>query len=95
MVGLLASATVGTTAYARSNVDFQVNIGPPAPIVEVVPDPRPGYVWAPGYWNWNGSHHVWAKGHWIRERHGYAWNPDHWEQHGDRWQLHRGYWNHG
>jgi WXXGXW repeat (2 copies) len=95
LIGLLAASVVGTPAFARTNVDLSINIGPPPAIVEVVPDPRPGYVWAPGYWHWNGHQHAWAKGHWIRERHGYVWMPDQWEQRGDRWYYRRGYWNRG
>ena len=63
-VALLAATVVSTPAIARSEI--YVNIGPPPPVVEVVPAPRPGYVWAPGYWGWNGHKHVWAKGHWKR-----------------------------
>ena len=47
---------------------------------EVVPAPRAGYVWAPGYWNWHSNRHVWAKGHWERERVGYYYHPHRWSQ---------------
>ena len=33
---------------------------PPAPVYEVVPAPRAGYVWAPGYYRWDGDRHVWT-----------------------------------
>ena len=95
LIGMLATTLASTPAIARTNVDVDINIGPPPPIVEVVPEPRMGYTWAPGYWQWNGHRHAWAKGHWIRERHGQVWVPDQWEQHGDRWHYRRGYWNRG
>jgi hypothetical protein len=47
LIGLLAACIVGTPALAKTNVDLSINIGPPPPVVEVVPDPRPGYVWRP------------------------------------------------
>ena len=94
-IGLLATCIVGTPALAKTNADLSINIGPPPAVAEVVPDPRPGYVWAPGYWHWNGNKHTWAKGHWIRERHGYVWTPDQCEQRGDRWYYRRGSWNRG
>ena len=40
MAGLLATSVASTAALARSNVEFELNIGPPPPIVEVVPAPR-------------------------------------------------------
>ena len=95
MAGFLAASVASTAAVARSNVEFELNIGPPPPIVEVVPAPRAGYVWAPGYWHWNGERHVWAKGHWLHERHGYVWNEDRWDHDGDRWHFRRGYWSRG
>jgi len=50
-MSLLAVATAAPTmASARSNVDVSIAIGPPPVIVEEVPPPRVGYVWAPGYW---------------------------------------------
>ena len=32
----------------------------PAPVYEVTPGPRAGYVWIPGHWN-RGA---WVRGHW-------------------------------
>src|ERR1700683_827744 len=76
---VIASAAVG--------VDITV-----APQVEVVPEPRAGFVWAPGYWEWRGGTHVWIPGRWLGERHGYHWVPDRWEQRGDHWHPWRGTW---
>ena len=84
---LLVASVVSTPAMARSSVDVDINIGPPPPRVEVVPAPRQGYAWAPGYWRWNGQRHAWANGHWEREHHGRAW-----VQRGNRWYLERGHW---
>ena len=55
--------------------EIVVQIAPPAARVEVVPAPRTGYVWAPGYWGWRNNKHYWVNGHYIRERHGYHWVP--------------------
>jgi len=70
---LLLGAMLGTTVLAASAPSFaaiEVNIAPPAPRHEVVPAARPGYEWAPGYWNWNGHRYVWVDGHFVRERTG-------------------------
>jgi len=72
----------------------EVAVRPPEPRVVVVPAPRRGYVWAPGYWRWNGRNHVWVDGRWMRERRGYHWEPAHWEEHRGRWSFEEGHWEH-
>ena len=59
---------------------------------EVVPPPRPGYVWAPGYWNWSGQRYIWIRGSWYRNRPGYVYYHPRWDRDGDRWRMRRGYW---
>jgi hypothetical protein len=87
----LSAAIVSLPSTAKTYVD--ITIAPPPPRVEVVPAPRVGYVWAPGYWRWNGHKHVWANGVWVRERHGWHWEPDAWVQAPNgRWHLSRGHW---
>ena len=56
---------------------------PPAPQVEVIPvAPGPYYVWAPGYWSWNGGW-VWVGGRYMsRPRPGAVWAAGHWGRHG-------------
>jgi hypothetical protein len=65
----------------------------PPPREEVVPAPRHGYVWAPGYWDWRGHRHVWVKGHWERERRGMYWHPSRWVERDGRWVFERGRWD--
>src|SRR5262245_11589617 len=77
---------------AGADVDIYVNVEPPAPRVEVIPAPRTGYVWAPGYWAYRDREHVWVTGHWVRARTGYQWNADRWERFGDRWIYRPGHW---
>ncbi len=88
---IAGSALVAPLA-AQAGVGIDVQIAPPEPRVEVVPEPRPGYVWAPGYWEWRGGHHVWIGGRWVGERVGYHWAPDRWERQGDHWHHWRGHW---
>jgi hypothetical protein len=76
--------------YGYAGVD--VAIAPPPPAVVEVPAPRVGFVWAPGYWGWNGHQHVWREGRWLHERSGQHWQADHWEQRGNRWHYSRGHW---
>jgi len=89
---LALGATTVLPVSAEAAVNIDVRIAPPAPRIVVVPAPRPGYVWAPGYWRYRGHRHVWVDGYWIRERPGYRWEPDHWEAVGPAYRFHRGHW---
>ena len=55
--GILLTAILAASQMAFAQVSFNVQIRPPAPIVEPLPNLQPGYVWAPGYWAWHGG--VW------------------------------------
>lgn len=89
---LLAASVFAAPAYAQIN--FNISIAPPAPQYEVVPTVQQGYVWAPGYWGWNGDRHIWVRGRTIVQRDGYRWAPDRWEQ-GDRGYFRTvGHWEH-
>jgi hypothetical protein len=90
VLGLAASAAP-LTSNARVYLD--IDIAPPPPPVEVIPAPRVGYVWAPGYYSYTGHRHVWARGHWIREHHGHHWVADRWEDRDGRWHRERGHWD--
>jgi len=88
---LAATASIAP-AVSSAAVNIDIDVAPPAPRVEVVPEPRHGYVWAPGYWAWRGRQHVWVEGHWIRERRGYHWVPDRWVGDGPHYHYVRGHW---
>jgi hypothetical protein len=68
---------------------------PPPPRQEVVPAPRRGHEWAPGFWAWRGGRHVWVSGHWVRERRGSHWVPDRWVQRHGHWEMVAGHWERG
>ena len=89
--GLLLGS-LAAPAFARVDVAVVIGVPPPAPILEVVPVARPGYVWVPGYWAWHRDRHIWIRGHWVVARPGQIWVPDRWVQAGPHWQLHRGRW---
>ena len=95
MLAAAAAASITTLATTAQAADVFVRVAPPAPRTEVVPAARPGYLWTPGYWNWNGRRYVWANGTWARERRGYVYSQPTWVQDGDRWRLRRGAWGRG
>ena len=101
MLCVLALAAVGAAALlpaqamAQIGVNIIIGTPPPPPRYERVPPPRVGYLWAPGYWNWDGRRHVWAGGHWERARNGYRYDRPQWQHGRNGWELHRGGWQHG
>lgn len=90
-----AIAATSATKPVRADTDVYLNFGPPAVRYEAVPVARPGYVWAPGFWNWNGHRHVWVRGHWVRERPGYVYYAPRWYNDGGRWRFERERWDRG
>lgn len=76
---------------AAAQLNIYVDLAPPAPEQEVMPGPRPGYVWAPGHWDWNGRQYLWKAGRWEQSRAGYRFVPERWERFTDngreRWRF--------
>jgi hypothetical protein len=90
LAGVMA-ATMSSIAVPAAAAVY-VQVAPPAPRAEVVPEPRRGYSWAPGYWDWRGKRHVWVAGHWVRERRGYAYAEPRWVERDGRWYMERRGW---
>lgn len=88
-----AAATYAPPASAQVYVTTRVGIAPPPVRYERRPPPRAGYVWAPGYWRWNGRGHVWAGGYWVRGRPGHVYRPAYWNHGRDGWRFRNGYWS--
>jgi WXXGXW repeat (2 copies) len=89
-----AAMLIGSVAPASAAVvGVDIEVAPPAPRVVAVPPPRPGYVWAPGYYRWDGHRHVWVDGRFIRERRGFHWVPEHWAEHHRRYHFEPGHWD--
>lgn len=76
----------------REYVEVVAPQPPPERIIEEEPMGRPGYIWARGYWHWDGRRYVAVRGHWEPVRAGYRYVHPHWEQRGDGWHWHVGAW---
>ena len=73
--------------------EIVIGLQPPGDVVEQVPQGPPGYFWARGYWNWNGSELEWIGGHWAQDRPGYHWAHARWiPEPGGRWRFKPGHW---
>jgi hypothetical protein len=90
-----AAAAMLSAGVGLARTQVYVGIAPPAPVVEAPPPaPGAGYVWTPGYYNWNGSSYVWTRGAWVMppaHHHHYvagAWVHGHrgWYYRSSRWR---------
>lgn len=95
VIAVSAAGFLPTQAISQVNINIGVPQPPPPMIVETSPAARTGYLWAPGYWNWNGSRFVWAAGHWERLRSQYIYEEPQWRQESDGWHFNRGGWKRG
>ena len=99
LLAAVVAASRGTIAAPSlaAQVGVSINIAPPEPRFEVVPAPRQGYQWTPGYWNWNHSNtrHHWVAGSWMPSRSGYYYAEPRWVEREGRWEQQRGAWARG
>ena len=92
MIALSSAAFLPAQSMAQVDVSIVIGNAPPPPRFESVPQPRRGYAWAPGYWNWDGQRHVWAAGQWQQERNGQQYQRAEWVRDNNNWRLNRGGW---
>jgi WXXGXW repeat (2 copies) len=97
-IAVLAAASAGALVpmAACAQTYTIVRVAPPAPVQEVVPAPRHGYVWTPGYYDYRGNQYTWVQGHYARERPGYAWREARWvETRNGEWRRVGNNWERG
>ncbi|HSI55406.1 MAG: YXWGXW repeat-containing protein [Ramlibacter sp.] len=93
MGAVLAAGSLLSVLPGVANAQFVVSVAPPAPVVEVQPAPRHGYVWAQGHHEWRGNQYVWVPGHWLTAREGYEYRNPQWVQRGNgQWAMVGGNW---
>jgi hypothetical protein len=87
VLALCAAAALPLPALAHTDVSVVIGTAPPPPRFEYYPPPREGFVWMPGYWNWEGRRHVWLSGHWENARPGHVYRPAQWVRDDGGWRL--------
>ncbi|MDE2289821.1 MAG: YXWGXW repeat-containing protein [Burkholderiales bacterium] len=85
-----AALLLGSAVFAQAVIVAPV--APPPPRVEMVPAPRPGYVWQRGHWRWAQGRYIWVPGHWRLRHAGFHWVPGHWVHRGPYWRWIEGHW---
>jgi hypothetical protein len=93
-IALCVVASGISASAVAAGAGMESDVAPPAPREERAPAPRDGYIWAPGYWDWNGHAYSWVSGRYLYEHRGAHWVPDRWEQAGSHWQHVSGHWEH-
>jgi WXXGXW repeat (2 copies) len=95
LVALIAASlgAVAVPTLASADTEIFFDRAPPQLRHEVVPAPRRGYLWVPGYWDARNQKHHWRVGHWERERVGYKFVEPRWVERNNGWALERGRWN--
>jgi hypothetical protein len=93
---LIAAGTMGAVSLplpgSAQSVEIYVNSPPPPPPVEVVPAPRSGYVWTPGYYEYSNNSYNWVGGKWEAERPGYVYRSSTWVERDGRWVFQSSRW---
>ena len=83
---------LGATVAAGAQIVVRIGPPPPAPR-EVIPPPRNGFDWQPGYHRWDGAHYVWVPGAYAPVPHpGARWVPGHWANRGGGYVWVDGHW---
>jgi hypothetical protein len=81
---------------AVAQVAISVRFGPPAlPVYEQPPCPEEGYLWTPGFWDWDADNqdYYWVPGTWVMApQPGLLWTPAWWGWEGGGFLFHGGYW---
>src|SRR5258708_15678407 len=89
LAALFAGSVESFAVPAAARTEVILNFAPPPVRYEVVPEPRVGHVWVPGFWEWRGHRHFWVAGHWVRERRGYVYAPARRIERDGRWVYYR------
>jgi YXWGXW repeat-containing protein len=90
------AAAIFVPAVALAQISVSVSIAPPPlPVYVQPPIPGPGYLWTPGYWNWDAdaNDYYWVPGTWVLAPFiGALWTPGYWSWGGSGYLWHSGYW---
>ena len=95
IVTILLLAMSGTAA-GQVRVGVAIAIAPPPiPIYEQPICPGDGYIWTPGYWDYDydDADYYWVPGTWVLAPEvGFLWTPGYWAWGGDGFVFTAGYW---
>jgi hypothetical protein len=95
----LAAAVVAAAGFAAMNAmayaewkEIDTAEAPPPMRSETMPAARSGYVWVPGYYQYDNRSYNWVSGRFEQERPGYTYVTPRYEQKEGRWGMYAGGW---
>jgi WXXGXW repeat (2 copies) len=89
----LAVSAVLSGCVDEERVVYVRSVPAPEAAEVVAVAPGPGYYYARGHWEWNGSHYVWKQSRYIRRPHAHAvWVEGHWQSSPQGWYWQAGHW---
>ncbi len=91
---LAAGLCVLSCMVSQAQVNFSITAAPPLlPVYEQPLCPEEGYLWTPGYWDYDDGGYYWVPGAWVvPPRIGFLWTPGYWGFDDGFYVFHRGYW---
>jgi hypothetical protein len=93
---LFAALLMVVSGAAFAQVRVAIAVGPPVlPIYEQPICPGDGYIWTPGYWDYDydAADYYWIPGTWILAPEvGFLWTPPYWGWGGSGFLFYDGYW---
>lgn len=86
-------ACLAVPAAAWSQTIYVTIAPPPLPVYVQPPIPSDGYLWSPGYWEYDAGDYYWVPGTWVRPPAvGLLWTPGYWAWNNGFYVFNRGYW---
>jgi hypothetical protein len=79
--------------YGQTPEEYAPQPPPALPEYQQPSSPGDGYMWTPGYWDYNNEGYYWVPGAWVSAPYeGALWTPGYWGFRGGRYAHYRGYW---
>ena len=95
-LALFAFLLLAMSGASYAQVRVAITIGPPViPVYEQPICPGDGYIWTPGYWDYDYdvSDYYWVPGTWVLAPEvGFFWTPGYWGWGGAAFVWYAGYW---
>lgn len=93
---LIVTCALSFNAAAQFSIGVRITVAPPPiPVYEQPVCSNEGFVWVPGYWDYDeySNDYYWVEGRWTRPaRVGWFWTPGYWVCDGGYYRWNRGYW---
>jgi hypothetical protein len=89
----IAASFAAPLAAHSADINFNVDVAPPAPVYEQMPA-RAGFVVTPGYYQFDAARHAhtWVKGEYQPERKGQHFVAPEWHEQGGKYGFAAGRW---